>query len=89
MGSPLFAMVHKVGEEGIWLETRTFPLCPSNVKKEKTKSGQEVCLAHIFIPLRCIVSVVAFPEKTSAIEADPKVHKIGFRPKPDKKRRRP
>lgn len=81
-GSPLFAKVYDEEDDGLWLETASFHLCPTGVLKLYDATGEAQCRAHIFIPAKAILSVVAFPGDASALESDPALHHIGFRVKP-------
>ncbi|MFH2202806.1 MAG: hypothetical protein ABIJ96_06815 [Elusimicrobiota bacterium] len=80
-GSPLFAKVYKMEQDGLWLETNSFRVCPTPIIKLSGPKGEQFCRAHIYIPRQAIISVVAFPAVTANLENDPKLHQIGFRPK--------
>lgn len=79
-GSPVTARVFKVEDSGLWLENPAFPLCPTGSKKLYDPSGEAMCLAHLFVPARAIVTVAAFPEDVRNLEDNPDLHRIGFRP---------
>lgn len=87
-GSPLFAQVFKVEEDGFWLETREFRACPTPIIKLYGPKGQSFCRAHIFIPRSAILSIVAFPADVPPLEKDPTMYRIGFRPKGARRKRR-
>jgi len=80
-GSPLFAKVHRMEESGLWLESDSFNLCPQGIPKLFKPTGEAFCRAHIFIPAKSVVSVVAFPGDASHLQKEPSLHQIGFRPK--------
>ncbi len=86
-GSPLFAKVFKMEEEGIWLETKEFNACPVPVIKLYGPKGRAFCRAHIYIPRQAILSIVAFPSNVPRLENDPKMYRIGFRSKKARTRR--
>jgi hypothetical protein len=86
-GSPLFAKVHRQEEEGLWLETTSFKYCPTGVPRLFRPSGEAVCRAHIFIPFKAILSVVAFPAGSGRMEGVENLHQIGFRPKKGRRRK--
>lgn len=79
-GSPLFAKVHSKEETGLWLETDHFVMCPVGIPKLYDAKGAAHCRAHIFIPEKAILSVVAFPADVPDLAKDPTVHRIGFKP---------
>ncbi|MDE2293689.1 MAG: hypothetical protein KGL53_16530 [Elusimicrobia bacterium] len=81
-GSPLFAKVHSQEEDGLWLETGSFALCPTGVKSTPGPGGEPVCRAHIFIPEQAVVSAVVFPGGTAGeLETRQDLHRIGFAPR--------
>src|SRR3989338_2975552 len=78
-GSPLAARVHTMEEAGLWLENPHFTVCPVGAKKIYGPGGETLCMVHVFIPARAIVSVVVFPSEVGDLEKDPSFHKIGFK----------
>jgi len=80
-GSPLLAKVHRMEEQGLWLESDSFKLCPQGVPKLFRPSGEAFCRAHIFVPAKAIVAAVAFPAHAAHLHKDPNLHRIGFRPR--------
>jgi len=87
-GSPLFSLVHSMERDGLWLETKSFQLCPRGIPKIYTADGKVHCPAHIFVPAKAIISAVAFPMDVPAMETDPELYHIGFRPKKKKKKKK-
>ncbi len=87
-GSPLFALVHKMESDGLWLETKSFALCPRGIPQILDKDGDPLCRAHIFVPAKAIISVVTFPADLPPITEDPELFHIGFRPKKKKKKKK-
>ena len=77
-GSPVFAKVYKQEENGVWLETKRFKTCPPTIPKLYDATGDAFCRAHIFVPSKAIVAIVAFPGDASHLESDPNLHPIGF-----------
>ena len=80
LGSPLLGRVHRMEESGIWLENPSFSICPVGTRKLYAPTGEAMCLAHVFIHSRSIVSMAVFPSEVEALEKDPNLHKIGFTP---------
>ena len=80
-GTPLFALVHKMEESGLWLDAKRFPLCPVGIPKLYSATGDEFCHAHIFVPARAVISVVTFPAGVAGLAEDPNLNQIGFKPK--------
>jgi hypothetical protein len=83
-GSPLFALVHKMEPNGMWLETKSFKLCPRGIPQIYDAAGEPHCRAHIFIPQNAIISAVAFPMDVPEFREDPELYHIGFRPRKKK-----
>lgn len=79
-GSPLVARVFKTEEGGVWLENPAFSVCPIGAKKIYNPAGDAMCMAHVFIPARAIVTVAAFPTDVENLGENPGLHKIGFQP---------
>jgi hypothetical protein len=79
-GSPLFAKVHSKEETGLWLQTDHFVMCPAGIPKLYDAFGEAHCRAHIFIPEKAILSIVAFPADVPNPTKDLSVHRIGFKP---------
>ena len=77
-GSPIYAKVHSMEKDGLWLDNPSFPLCPVGQPKLYTARGEAFCHAHIFIPQGAILSVAAFPHKVPGLEKTPGLKKIGF-----------
>jgi len=79
-GSPLVARVNKMEEAGLWLENPSFRVCPAGSNHIYDAKGQAMCMAHVFVPAKAILSVVVFPSDVKDLEEDPNYHRIGFRP---------
>lgn len=79
-GSPLVARVLKTEESGLWLENPSFSVCPVGAKKIYDAQGEAMCLAHVFIPARSIITLAAFPSEVKHLEDNPELHQIGFKP---------
>ena len=80
-GSPLYGQVHKVDDNGLWMENHSFPVCPIDQPRVVGPEGNALCHAHVFIPSSAIVSLAAFPNTVAELEDHPELHKIGFTPK--------
>jgi hypothetical protein len=79
-GSPLVARVLKAEESGLWLENPAFSVCPVGAKKIYDSQGEALCLAHVFIPARAVVTLAVFPHDVQNLEDNPELHQIGFKP---------
>lgn len=79
--SPLYALVHKVEEGGVWLDNPYFPLCPPDRPRLLTHKGEEFCRAHVFVPNEAIVSIAAFDQAVEEADETP----IGFQAPSGKK----
>ncbi|MBI2070169.1 MAG: hypothetical protein HYT79_06160 [Elusimicrobia bacterium] len=77
-GSPLFGKVHKMEQNGLWLDSAQFPLCPINIKRIYDARGVVRCHAHVFIPAVAIVSVATFPDSPIEPPEDSGFSQIGF-----------
>ena len=78
-GSPLFAKIYDVEDEGLWLETDHFHLSPAGVPKLYNAKGKARCRAHIFVPQKAILSITTFPDAVPDLTHERRLHQIGFR----------
>lgn len=77
-GSPIYAKVHSVEQNGLWLDNPSFPLCPIDKPHLYDARGNAFCHAHVFVPAAAVVSLAALTEPVDfgAMEG---LNRIGFR----------